>query len=404
MTNPTSGDDSELPVIPLARAASCPLAPPEEFVGWRESEGLRRAIWQGRPTWVVSRYEDIRSALVDPRLSADTIKPRLKAASGDDVLPVIFARIDDPEHNRLRRMMTRDFTVRRADAMRPQIQELVDRFLDTMIENGPAADLVRDFALPVPSLVISLLLGVPYDDHEFFQHHSTVGLDSRSSEEQKAAAIGSLFTYMSELVARKESDPADDLISRLITDYVATGELSRETATMNALILLQAGHETTASMIALGTVALLEHPAVFKRLGQTDDRTVSAQIVEELMRYLSIVHSQVDRIATEDLTIGGQSIRAGDFLLMNLPAGNWDPGFVDDPDILDPDRNSRGHLGFGYGVHQCIGQNLARAELQIALATLARRLPGLRLAVSAEELRYRNAQEIYDIEELPVSW
>src|SRR5262249_10513085 len=174
-------------------------------------------------------------------------------------------------------------------------------------------------ALAVPSLLISLLLGVPYDAHEFFQHHSTVGLDSRSSEEQKAAAIGSLFTYMSELVARKERDPADDLISRLITDYVATGELSRETATINALILLQAGHETTATMIPSGTIELLAHPAVFKRLGQTDDRTVNAQIVEELMRYLSIVHSQVDRIATEDVTIGGQSIRAGDFLLMNLP-------------------------------------------------------------------------------------
>jgi cytochrome P450 len=195
-------------------------------------------MWQGRPTWVVSRYQDIRSCLVDPRLSADTIKPRLRARGVDDALPVIFARIDDPEHNRLRRMMTRDFTLRRADAMRPQIQELVDRFLDTMTGNGPPADLVRDFALPVPSLVISLLLGVPYGDHEFFQHHSTVGLDSRSSEEQKAAAIGALCTYMFELVAKKEREPGDDLISRLITDYVATGELSRETAARHLVTLL----------------------------------------------------------------------------------------------------------------------------------------------------------------------
>ena len=319
-------------------------------------------------------------------------------------MPVIFPRIDDPEHNRLRRMMTRDFTVSRADAMRPQIQELVDGFLDQMVDSGPSADLVRGFALPVPSLVISLLLGVPYEDHEFFQHHSTIGLDSRSSDEQKLAAIGALFGYIYELVERKERQPGDDLISRLVTDHVATGDLSRETAAMNAVILLQAGHETTASMIALGMLALLQHPDELARLRQTDDPAVVANVVEELMRYLSIVHSQVDRVAVDDLVVGGQQIRAGDAVLMNLPAGNWDTAFVDNPDTLDIDRNPRGHLGFGYGVHQCIGQNLARAELQIALATLARRLPGLQLAVAPDELTFQYQQEIFGIEKLPVTW
>ncbi len=404
----TIGDDPDLPVmlpvIPRPRSASCPLAPSPEFEQWRDSAGLRRVLWQGRPTWVVSRYEDIRSSLVDPRLSADTIKTRLRAAGVTGDMPVIFPRIDDPEHNRLRRMMARDFTWRRGEAMRPQIQELVDRFLDTMTEGGPPADLVRDFALPVPSLVISQLLGVPYGDHEFFQHHSTVGLDARSSEEQKAQAIGALFGYMFELVERKEREPGDDLLSRLITDHVATGELSRETAAMNGMILLQAGHETTASMIALGTVALLEHPEIFELLSRTDDAAVVANIVEELMRYLTIVHSQVDRVATEELSVGGESIRAGDFLLMNLPAGNWDPEFLDNPADFDATRNAHGHLGFGFGVHQCIGQHLARAEMQIALWTLARRLPGLALAVPADELRFQNEQEIYGIEELPITW
>ena len=173
---------------------------------------------------------------------------------------------------------------------------------------------------------------------------------------------------------------------------------------MNGVILLQAGHETTASMIALGTLALLQHPDELARLRQTDDQAVIANIVEELMRYLTIVHSQVDRVAIDDLTLGGQLIRAGDAVLMNLPAGNWDDAFVDNPDTFDIDRNTRGHLAFGFGVHQCIGQNLARAELQIALATLARRLPGLRLAVPAEELRFQYQQEIYGIDELPVTW
>ncbi|MCV7178332.1 cytochrome P450 [Mycolicibacterium sphagni] len=395
--------ESQLPVIPRPRSAVCPLAPPPEFSEWRES-GLRQALWQGRPTWIVSRYEDIRSSLVDPRLSADTINPRLRAAGATGELPVIFARIDDPEHNRLRRMMTRDFTFRRAEAMRPQIKELVDRFLDTMIENGPPADLVRDFALPVPSSVISLLLGVPYSDAEFFQHHSTVGLDSRSSEDEKAAAIGAMFGYMVQLVERKEREPGDDLITRLLTDYVAPGQLSRETAAMNAMILLQAGHETTASMIALGTIALLENPDTFTLLGKTDDTAVSGDIVEELMRYLTIVHSQVDRVATQDVYVGGQLVREGDFLLMNLPAGNWDPEFVEQPERFDATRNPRGHLGFGYGVHQCIGQNLARVEMQVAFSTLARRLPGLALAVDPDQLRFAGNKEIYNIEELPVTW
>jgi cytochrome P450 len=395
---------SALPAVPVPRDARCPLKPPPEFDEWRAAKGLQVVMWRGKPTWVISRYEDIRAALTDPRLSANTIPESMQTKSADDNVPVIFARIDDPEHNRLRRMMTKDFTFRRAEAMRPKLQEFVDGFLDQMVDNGPPADLVRDFALPVPSLVISLLLGVPYEDHEFFQHHSTKGLDARSTDEEKAAAIGAQFDYIWKLAALKEREPGDDLMSRLMTDYVAKGELSRETAVMNGVIMLQAGHETTASMISLGTVALLEHPEHFERLRRTDDPVLIANIVEELMRYLTIVHSTVDRVALEDIHVNGQLIRAGDAVLMNLPAGNWDAAFVDHPDVFDIDRNPRGHLGFGFGVHQCIGQNLARVELQVALRSLARRLPGLRLAVPPEELSFAGQQEIYTIHELPVTW
>jgi len=327
----------------------------------------------------------------------------MKPSGPDDENPVMFARIDDPEHHRLRRMMTSVFTFRRCEAMRDQIQELVDRHLDAMISKGPPADIVRDFALPVPSLVIALLLGVPPEDLGLFQHHTTVGMDTNSTDEQKAQAFASMYVYIRDLVDRTEHTPGDDLISHLVTDHVVTGELNRETAAMTGVIMMQAGHETTANMIALGTVALLEHPDVFERLARTDDRTVVANIVEELMRYLTIVHSQVDRVAVEDLTIGGQLIRAGEFVVMNLPAGNWDTEFVDKPESLDVDRNNRGHLGFGYGVHQCIGQNLARVEMQTAFATLARRLPGLQLAVSPEKLRFKQS-DIYGMKELPVTW
>jgi cytochrome P450 len=392
-----------LPVIPAPRAAGCPLAPPADFAAWRESDGLQQAVWQGKEVWMISRYADIRAALVDPRLSANTMAYSVETTPEQDA-PAIFPRLDDPEHNRLRRMMTRDFTFRRGETMRPQIQELVDGFLDDIIAAGPPADLVRAFALPVPSLVICLLLGVPYDDHEFFQRAGSTGLDSHATEEQKAQSSLALFTYMTELVARKEREPGDDMMTRLITDHVATGELSRETAAMNGVIMLAAGHETTANMISLGTLALLEHPDAFARLHDTDDPAEVAMIVEELMRYLTIVHSLIDRVATEDLTIGGQLIRAGETVLMNLPAGNYDPAFVERPDAFDAGRGTRGHLGFGFGVHQCLGANLARVEMQVALSTLARRLPGLRLVVPAEQLTFQNTKEIYGVTELPVTW
>lgn len=356
-----------------------------------------------RPVWVVSRYHDIRAALVDPRLSAKTIPDAIMPTDADNNVPVMFARTDDPEHHRLRRMMTSNFTFRRCEAMRPRIQATVDHYLGTMIDNGAPADLVREFALPVPSLVIALLLGVPPEDLGLFQHHTTVGLDQRSTDEERGRAFGAMYAYIEELVKRKEREPGDDLISRLLTEYVATGQLNHATTAMNSVIMMQAGHETTANMISLGTVALLQNPDVFDLLKRTDDPAVVANVVEELMRYLTIVHSQVDRVATEDLVLGGQLIRAGEFVMMNLPAGNWDTDFVDNPEVLDPRRNTRGHLGFGYGVHQCIGANLARVEMQVAFPTLARRLPGLKLAVSPEELSFKEAN-IYGMKELPVSW
>ena len=393
---------SDLPVVPMRRAAQCPLAPPAEFADWRQEPGLRRAMWNGQPVWSVSRYQDIRAALVDPRLSADTL-PDIVGPSSDESTPVIFARIDDPEHHRLRRMMTSQFTFRRTEAMRPQIQELVDHYLNKMIDAGPPADIVRDFGLPVPSLVIALLLGVPPEDLELFQDNTGAALDVNSTDEERVQHFAEMYRYIQELVARKARDPGDDLISRLITDYVATGQLNHDTVAVNAVIMMQAGHETTANMISLGTVALLEHPDTFERLGRTDDPAMIANAIEELMRYLSIVHAQVDRIAIEDLTIGGQLIRAGEKVLMNLPAGNWDPEFIDSPGTLDVDRKARGHLAFGYGAHQCIGANLARVEMQVAFATLARRLPGLQLAVPPDELRFKEA-DIYGMKELPVTW
>ncbi|MBB3604615.1 cytochrome P450 [Mycolicibacterium sp. BK556] len=394
------------PTMPAPRSSGCPLDPPADFARWREDPGLCHAtnLFTGELAWVVSRYEEIRAALTDPRLSANSLPDSTKVTGDEDETPVFFARTDDPEHNRLRRMLTRDFTVRRAKEMAPDIQKLVDGFLDTMIAAGPPSDLVRDFALPVPSLVICLLLGVPYEDHEFFEEHSVAGLDVKTTDEQRIESIMTMINYITELLQRKKPEPGDDLLSRLMNENVANGDISVMTAAMTGWVMLQAGHETTASMIGLGTLVLLKNPDAFAIL-RDGDSAAGLQVVDELLRYLTIVHSGlVDRVATEDFELGGQLISKGDHVMMNLTAGNYDPVFTARPELFDVDRNNRGHLAFGYGIHQCVGQNLARTELQIALTSLARRLPTLRLAVPEEDLDFMNDQAIWRLKELPVTW
>jgi len=395
---------ADLPVFPGDRDARRPFDPAPEYTEWRETGGLRRVSWQGDEVWAVSRYEDIAVAMTDPRISAEVAAQQANAEHHGDTMPKVFPRMDDPEHAVLRRMLTKDFTVRRVNALRPEIEKSANEFIDTMIAGGSPADLVQAYALPIPSLVISLLLGVPYSDHQFFQDITGVLMSRTATEQETRQAQGKIFGYLYELVARKESEPDDALISRLIREYLPTGELTRETIAMNSFILLNAGHETTANMIGLGTLALLENPDTLARVRDTDDPKVISGAVEELLRYLTIVHSLVARVAKEDIEIGDTLVRAGEGLIMNLPAANRDPAFLDDPDTLDIDRNSRGHMAFGHGVHQCLGQTLARAELEIALPTLLRRLPNLRLAVPIEQIRFRGDMSIYGVHELPVVW
>jgi cytochrome P450 len=401
----TTNDTADLPGYPGVRSARCPFDPPAEYANWREAEGLQQVrLWNGSTAWVVSRFEDVRAALTDPRISADARRFPMLNPGVQNGQPHSFPRMDDPDHARLRRMLTGEFTVKRVAAMRPHIESLVNRFLDEMISKGKPSDLVRDYALPIPSLVISLLLGVPYEDHEFFQEHSATMNRANAPREEKAEASKALFGYLVGLVERKQREPGDDLISRLLAERVATGELSLQDVAMNGMILLFAGHETTANMIGLGVLALLRNPEQAAWIRDTDDPATVANAVEELLRYLSIAQDMILRVASEDLTIGGQLVRAGDILTINLPAANRDPLFLDQPDTFDIHRNTRGHLAFGYGVHQCLGQSLARLELQIALPALFRRLPSLRLAVPLEEVKLRHEMSAYGVHELPVTW
>lgn len=405
MTATSDTNDTDLPAFPPVRAAACPFDPPAEFAEWRAAEGLRRVVWNGVSVWAVNRYEDIKAALTDPRISADTLgklQPGFPG-EGESTIP-IFPRMDDPEHNRIRRLLTKDFTVKRVQSMRPQIEKMVEGFLDEMIRKGPPADIVRDFALPVPSMVVSLLLGVPYEEHDFFQQQSQIAMSMEASAEEHANASIAMFGLLYDLITRQEDEQKDGLLSRVFHEHVTTGEISREALAANGVLLLQAGHETTANMISLSALYLLQNPDELARIRNTSDESVVKRAIEELLRYLTVVTSLVERIAVEDVEIGGQLVRAGEGLIINLPSGNRDSAVISDADRFDIERNNVGNIAFGYGTHQCIGQMIARAELEIALPALFRRIPELRLDVPLEELRYRGDMGVFGVHALPVKW
>jgi cytochrome P450 len=260
------------------------------------------------------------------------------------------------------------------------------------------ADLVHDFALPLPSLVICLLLGVPYEDHAFFQECSRVLLRRDSAPEDVDAAQKRLADYLAALTETKRTAPDDGILSRL----AERGELTTEEIGAMGRLLLIAGHETTANMTALSVLALLRNPAQLDHLRAHPESVPGA--VEELLRYLTIVHSGLTRVAAEDVEVGGVTIRAGEGVVCMVSSANRDDAHFPGGDDLDLTRDARRHLAFGFGTHQCLGQPLARLELQIALATVLRRLPGLRLAVPFEDVPFRGEMLVYGLHELPVTW
>jgi hypothetical protein len=303
----------------------------------------------------------------------------------------------------MRRMVTAPFMIKRIEAMRDGVQKIVDGLIDDLLAGPKPVDLVEAFALPVPSLVICQLLGVPYADHDFFQQNSKTMIRMTASVEERAAAHGNLASYLNDLVGEKMENPGDDLLSGL-TERIRSGELTRQDAAGIGVLLLIAGHETTANMIALGTLALLEHPEQLAVLQETDDPSVVAGAVEELLRYLNITHNGRRRAVLEDLELHGQVIKAGEGVIFPNDIANRDASVFSDPDTLDVHRDARRHVAFGFGVHQCLGQPLARLELQVVYSTLYRRIPTLRRAVELDEIPFKHDGAVYGVYSLPVTW
>ncbi|GAA0951512.1 cytochrome P450 [Nonomuraea longicatena] len=390
------------PVRPsLDRAPGCPFDPAPSLTALRAQRPIAPlAVPEGAPgVWMITGYDLVRRVLADPRFSS-RYETHYHPLAGGRLPPAPVGDLtgmDAPGHTRFRKLLAGKFTVRRMNVLTERITEITRERLDAMQRQGPPADLVEVFAQPVPALVICELLGVPYGERDRFRS-STRALSEAGTAQAQYAAFVELGAYLRELALAKRAEPADDLLSDLATG----GDLTDEELGGVAAFLLGAGLDTTANMLALGAFALLGDPARLAVLRGGPDAVAGA--VEELLRYLSVAATGM-RGVLEEVEVGGRRLQAGDTVVVAINAANRDPARFGDPDVLDLRRSAAGHLAFGHGVHQCLGQQLARVEMRVALAALFARFPSLRLAVPAEELSLRtDPSQVYGVRSLPVTW
>jgi cytochrome P450 len=357
-----------------------------------------------RSAWLVTRYADVRQALMDPRLSADELLPgapvRIQVPPGQR--PSSFLRMDDPEHNRQRTMIASQFTNYRTKAMRPAIEQLTNALLDNFAALPKPTDLHDSFSRRLPTLVIAKLLGVPDEDSAFFVDKTRVTI-SQGDPERSYAAYMEMTNYLGVLAERKRTDPQDDLMSQLAVNNLATGQLSLDELVGIARLVLVAGHETTTNQIALNILSMLQDDELRETV-LADDGKLIPQYVEESMRYWSISQDAIVRLVVEDLELGGVRMTAGDAVVISIPAGNHDPEVFSCPAKIDVHRDSGDHLQWGIGPHYCQGAPLARLEMAIALKVLFTRFPRLRLATDDVAGLFRRGTVFHGVETLPVTW
>ena len=364
-------------------------------------------LWNGREAWVFTKYEHVRNILSDNRFSVDPSLETFPSVSHTRQIIAnfqdrTFIRVDPPEHTRMRRMVTRDFMVKQVEAMKPHIAELVDEYLTEMIEKGSPGEIVEDLSLPLTSRVITDLLGVPFEDRRFFNEQTRLKVKVSGDPSVSVAARKATLAYLDNLFTLKEKNPADDIVTRMLHEQVKPGHLPREVAVQTCDMLMLAGHETTANQIALGILTLLSHPDQLAAVLR--DRSLLPNAIEELLRYHTIVHYNGARVALEDVDINGVLIKKGEALFALISAANSDPSVFPNPRNFDILRDTTGHLTFSYGVHQCIGQGVARAELEAVFNVIFDRLPGLKLAIDPNEVEYVTDNIVLGVKALPVSW
>ncbi|MFI6683933.1 cytochrome P450 [Streptomyces sp. NPDC050485] len=374
----------------------------DEYERVRELPGLLRVqLPYGEPAWLVTRYADARLVLGDPRFSRAVgvlhDEPRQSEGRRDSGI----LSMDPPDHTRLRSLVARAFTVRQVEKLRPQVRELTAKLLDGMESEGPPADLVDRYALPLPVAVICRLLGVPEADRPRFRVWSDAALSTSSlTAAEFDANRDELRAYMGELIDRHRQDPQDDLMTALIEARDGRDRLSELELVDLCVAVLVAGHETTASQIPNFTLTLLDHPDQLARLRSRPELIANA--VEELLRFVPLGSGAGQpRYATEDVEVGGTLVRAGTPVLVATGAANRDALRFTGPGVLDIAREGNQHLGFGHGVHHCLGAPLARLELQEALSALITRFPGLK---PAGDVTWKSEMLVRGPRVMPVAW
>ncbi|WP_371409285.1 cytochrome P450 [Micromonospora zamorensis] len=401
-----SGTESGPVTMPWKREHPCPFNPPAELDQLREEEPVTRLRFpDGHEGWLVTSYPIARQLLADNRFSArqdlrhfPIVLPFAEQTmAGPTAPPGFFNRMDPPEHTRYRRLLTGYFTVRRMAQLTPRLERIAEDHLDRIQAQEPPLDLMEHYAIPLPSLMICELLGVPYEDRDEFNYHAGVALSMESTPEQVGATLRFIAGYLDTLVRVKRAAPGDDMLSDLIVDGKLTDDEVKGVTT-----LFLAGHETTVNMIGMGVYALLTHPDQLQAL--LADPSLIEGTIEELLRFLAILNAGLTRGALEDVELGGQHVKAGETVVISVPAVNWDPARFPSPATMDITRPPTGHLTFGHGVHQCLGQQLVRIEMRIAYLSLFRRFPGLRLAVPAGDVPLRGEMTVHGVHRLPVAW
>nr|AXL06639.1 cytochrome P450 [uncultured bacterium] len=411
--NPPAGESLSAPLPREFFHREDPFTLPPGLAALPEDSPITKAtLPAGDPFWLVSGFDEARAVLTDPRFSADrfTYHPRFKQLSpetrermrDDKARAGSFINMDPPEHTRYRRLLTGQFTVRRIRVLGERIREIVTARLDAMLAKGNTADLMSEFAFPVPSLVICELLGVRYEDRAEFQHRAASLMQMNVSIKEAQENYEALRAFIQRLVTDKRENPLDDIISDLIHHAGADPALTDDELINMTNLLLIAGFETTARMLGLGIFVLLRRPDQLAAL--RDDPSRAGDAVEELLRYLSVSNTGVFRFPKEDVELHGEHIPAGSTVVVSLLAVNWDKEHWPDPGVLDVTRTRSPHLAFGHGVHQCLGQQLARMELTVGYVELLRRLPNLRLAVPPEKVPLRTDMLAYGLHSLPITW
>ncbi len=401
----TATTGEELHEYPMRRG--CPYHPPTEYTELAEEGPLSQVrLYDGRTAWLVTQHKETREMFADAKLfSSDHDNPAFPIlAEREKNFPEFTQELfglDGEPHKSRRRMLLPRFTAKQVEKLRPMIQQVADELIDELLRHGGPVDLVSVLGRPLPSRVICKMLGISYEEHELFEVHAQ-GI-MQAPDLQKAVEAGrELLDYLVKVVQAKQSNLGDDLLSTLITERLDTGELTSIEVSKLMVALLIGGQETTTSMIGLGTLTLLEHPDQLAMLREDPELLPGA--VEELMRFLSIADLTTLRVATTDVEVAGQVIKEGDGVILSTAAANRDPDAFEDPDTFDIRRSTQGHLAFGHGPHRCLGENLARAELEILFGTLFKRIPTLRLAVPMDQVSMKVGMTLEGLHDLPVTW